>query len=301
MFPAMRKAAEGARLAEEVGHVLYVAAGKAALALAAGERGEDATFTTLVSEAETTLQAVGALPLLSLVVVARGRHALAKEQFSKAYEHLARLFNPADPAYHPFVRGWVLADFAEAIARSGRDHNGTAALLSEWEKIAASIGTRALSAQIDFARAVLAADDEAQDRFQVALSSGYPYRNARAQLAFGVWLRRQRRHTDARAPLRDALETFVSLGLTRRAEQAHRELRASGETTRNRGPSSWAELTAQELQIARLAAEGLSNKEIGERLYLSPRTIGTHLYKIFPKLGITSRTQLRDALGQHEI
>lgn len=125
-------------------------------------------------------------------------------------------------------------------------------------------------------------------------------RHARAQFASGVWLRRQRRLTDARAPLREALETFDSLGLTRRAEQAYRELRASGQTIRNRTSTTLAELTAQELQIARLAAEGLSNKEIGERLYLSPRTIGSHLYKIFPKLGITSRTQLRDAVGPHE-
>jgi DNA-binding CsgD family transcriptional regulator len=297
MFPAMTKAAEGTRLAGEVGHIVFAAAGKASLALTAGERGDDETFATLLSEAETTLQAVGAYPLLSLIVIARARQALATEQFSEAYEHLARLFDARDPVYHPLVRGWVLGDFAEAIARSGRGRTGSDALLDEWEEIARSIGTRLLGAQIDYARAVLADDDEAEERFKIALGSGSPYRTARAQFAYGAWLRRQRRLSDARAPLREALETFDSLGLTRRAEQANRELRASGETTRNRTSSTWAELTAQELQIARLAAEGLSNKEIAERLYLSPRTIGSHLYKIFPKLGITSRTQLRDALG----
>jgi len=300
MFPAMTKAAEGARLASEVGHILFVAVGKAALALTAGERGDDETFTTLISEAERTLQTSGAYPLLSLIVIARARQALATEQFSEAYEHLARLFDPGDPVYHPLVRGWVLADFAEAMARSGRDRTGSGALLDEWGEIATTIRTRLLGAQVDYARAVLADDDDADDRFQVALKSASPYRTARAQLAYGAWLRRQRRLTDARAPLREALETFDSLGLTRRAEQAHRELRASGESTRNRSSSAWAELTAQELQIAHLAAEGLSNKEIAERLYLSPRTIGSHLYKIFPKLGITSRAQLRDALGAQQ-
>jgi DNA-binding NarL/FixJ family response regulator len=81
-----------------------------------------------------------------------------------------------------------------------------------------------------------------------------------------------------------------------RAVQARRELRASGETPRRRTPKAWAQLTPQELQVAQLAAEGLSNKEIGERLYLSARTVGTHLYRLFPKLGVTSRAELRDAL-----
>jgi DNA-binding NarL/FixJ family response regulator len=81
-----------------------------------------------------------------------------------------------------------------------------------------------------------------------------------------------------------------------RAIQARRELRASGETARRRTPEAWAQLTPQELQVGQLAAEGLSNKEIAERLYLSTRTVGTHLYRLFPKLGITSRAELRDAL-----
>jgi DNA-binding NarL/FixJ family response regulator len=80
-------------------------------------------------------------------------------------------------------------------------------------------------------------------------------------------------------------------------ERARQELRASGETSRRRTPDAWDELTPQELQIAQLAAAGLTNREIGERLYLSHRTIGSHLYRIFPKLGVTSRSELRDAVG----
>ena len=102
---------------------------------------------------------------------------------------------------------------------------------------------------------------------------------------------------ESRAPLREAALSFEGLGLLRFAERALRELRASGETPRRRVPEAWAQLTPQELQIAQLATEGLSNRDIGERLYLSPRTVGSHLYRLFPKLGVTSRTQLREALG----
>src|SRR5262249_58079305 len=105
---------------------------------------------------------------------------------------------------------------------------------------------------------------------------------ARARLAYGVWLRRiRRRATDARAPLREAAEIFTALGQQSYAERALSELRASGETARRRVPEAWAELTPQELQIAQLAAQGMSNKEIGERLYISPRTARTHLHHLF--------------------
>jgi DNA-binding CsgD family transcriptional regulator len=86
--------------------------------------------------------------------------------------------------------------------------------------------------------------------------------------------------TESRAPLREAAQSFDALGLLRFAERARRELRASGETPRRRVPGAWAQLTPQELQIAQLAAEGLSNREIGERLYLSHRTVGSHLYRL---------------------
>jgi DNA-binding NarL/FixJ family response regulator len=102
--------------------------------------------------------------------------------------------------------------------------------------------------------------------------------------------------TQSRAPLREAAETFDALGLLRYAERARRELRASGERVRRRVTGGWAQLSPQELQIAQLAAEGLSNRKIGEQLYLSHRTVESHLYRLFPKLGVTSRAQLRDAL-----
>ena len=109
---------------------------------------------------------------------------------------------------------------------------------------------------------------------------------------YGRWLRRQRRVADSRAPLRTAREGFDALAFPRLAESARQELRASGETSRRRIPAAWDQLTPQELQIARLAAAGFSNREIGEQLYITHRTVEYHLHKVFTKLGLASRGQL---------
>ena len=119
---------------------------------------------------------------------------------------------------------------------------------------------------------------------------------ARAHLLYGEWLRRQRRRTGAREQLRAACQMLDAIGMDGFAERARRELRAAGGTARKRAVTTGVELTAQEAQIARLAADGLSNPEIGTRLFLSPRTVQYHLGKVFTKLGITSRGQLSRAL-----
>jgi DNA-binding CsgD family transcriptional regulator len=150
------------------------------------------------------------------------------------------------------------------------------------------------------ARALVADPTEAGDRFEEALAADlarWPFQRARIQLAYGQWLRRDRRIADSRSLLRAARDTFDALGCVPWSEQARRELRASGERSRRRVPEARDQLTAQELQIAQLAADGLSNREIGQRLYLSHRTVSTHLYRVFPKLGITSRGELSAALA----
>src|SRR6185369_10570759 len=124
----------------------------------------------------------------------------------------------------------------------------------------------------------------------------WPFTRARLELEYGLWLRRQRRAADARIPLRAARDTFDALGAVPWSERARQELRATGETSRRRTHDLSDALSPQELQIARLAAAGLSNKEIGQQLFLSHRTVGSHLYRIFPKLGVTARAHLRDAL-----
>jgi len=119
---------------------------------------------------------------------------------------------------------------------------------------------------------------------------------ARSHLLYGEWLRRERRRRDARVQLRTAHDMLDAMGIQAFAERARRELRATGETARKRSPETSTELTAQEAQIARLAREGLSNPEIGARLFISSRTVQYHLKKVFAKLGISSRTQLDRAL-----
>jgi len=114
---------------------------------------------------------------------------------------------------------------------------------------------------------------------------------------YGEWLRRERRRTDARVHLRAAIDGFRRLGAVPWAERAEAELRATGETVRKRDASALDQLTPQELQIAGLVADGLTNREIAAQLFLSPRTVDYHLHKVFTKLGVASRTELvRDGL-----
>ena len=116
---------------------------------------------------------------------------------------------------------------------------------------------------------------------------------ARAHLLYGEWLRRARRRAEAREQLRLAHTMYSEMGMHAFAERARRERVATGETVRKRSPETRDTLTAQELQIARMAAEGRTNSEIGGQLFISPRTVEWHLRKVFTKLGITSRTELR--------
>jgi DNA-binding CsgD family transcriptional regulator len=158
-----------------------------------------------------------------------------------------------------------------------------------------------------YARALLAPADEAAERFSTALAgdlADWPFDRARIQLAYGSWVRRQGGPTDARALLRSAAGTFEAVGAAAWARRAHRELRASGSpisatsvATTSGATDPPGRLTAQELQVARLAAAGLRNREIAEKLFLSPRTVTTHLTRIFPKLGITSRRELAEAIA----
>ncbi|HEV2259736.1 MAG TPA: LuxR C-terminal-related transcriptional regulator, partial [Streptosporangiaceae bacterium] len=148
----------------------------------------------------------------------------------------------------------------------------------------------------------LLSDGEAADRlYREALDrlgrSGMRPDLARAHLLYGEWLRRQQRRTDAREQLRTAGQLLDTIGMEAFADRARRELLAAGGTARRRAVTAMVELTAQEAQIARLAAEGLSNSEIATRLFLSPRTVQYHLGKVFTKLDVTSRIQLSRVLS----
>jgi DNA-binding CsgD family transcriptional regulator len=294
---AITVADEAARVAGETRQTRYVAVAHLAHAVAAAGLGDEETATRLIAGAEAALLPMGAHPLLALVALARGRTALAAERPTEAYTELVRIFTPTDTAYQPFVQGWALADLAEAAVHGEGDLHLVRRILRTWRQVAADTTAPHLEVQVAYASALLA-----EEQVQGAMTfdaPGWPFYAARARLALGEGLRRQHRDAEARTPLREAARTFDALGQRRYADRALRELRATGERARRRTPEAWTELSPQELQIAQLAAEGLSNREIGQRLYLSHRTIGTHLYNLFPKLGITSRAQLRDALEPH--
>jgi DNA-binding CsgD family transcriptional regulator len=151
-------------------------------------------------------------------------------------------------------------------------------------------------------RALLSDGDAADSLYREAIqrlgSTRVRLQLARAHLVYGEWLRRERRRVEARNHLRTALEMFTSMGTDAFAARAERELLATGERVRKRSVETREELTAQETQVTRLAGEGLSNAEIGARLFISRHTVAYHLRKVFSKLDITSRSQLRHALPE---
>ena len=232
--------------------------------------------------------------------LARGFALITSGRHAEAVDALVQLFDPASPTYHQRERFSGVMFLAEAAVHANR-HDDARAVIADLEQVAAMTPAPLLHVQLSYARAVLADDTEAERLYLAALGQNlarWPWVRARLELAYGRWLRRQRRVAESRQPLRSAQITFDLIGASSWSEQARSELRAAGERTRAPGLSAQNVLSAQELQIARLAAEGLSNREIGERLYLSPRTIGSHLYRIFPKLEIISRAQLAARIGQ---
>jgi DNA-binding CsgD family transcriptional regulator len=295
---AASAAAEAVQLARETGQVRWAVAADLVLATLAGERGDFDTSAALARQAEAELLPIGAKPMLSLVQFARGRGAVAHQQYADGYDHLSRILDPGDVAHHPFVGAWALADLIEAAFNLDR-RDEAARHVAQLEALASATSSSYLRASLAYVRPLAADDERAGELFDAGLNgelSSWPCFRARLLLAYGRWLRRRRRIADSRAPLRAAKESADALGFDGLAEHARQELRASGETARRRVPDARDQLTPQELQIAELAAAGLSNREIGQRLYLSHRTVGSHLYRIFPKLGVTSRAQIAEAL-----
>jgi ATP/maltotriose-dependent transcriptional regulator MalT len=297
---ALAAGEEARRLATEFGGPLWIAGGETVLSVVAGMRGDADAAERGAARAEQLGLAAGGKVTVALAQFGRVLSALGESRHRDAYASARRLFDPADPAYHLVVARWLIADLAEAALHADRVAEGRELLA----QVEATTGARPavwIELNVRHARALLARDAaRAQRRFDDALTAdlrGWPFQRARLLLAYGEWLRRQRRIADSRAPLRTARDLFDTLGCMSWSERARRELRASGESSRRRDPAARDQLTAQELQIAQLAAQGLSNREIGQRLYVSHRTISTHLYRIFPKLGITARGELLEALS----
>lgn len=296
---AITTADECRRLADETRQVIYLCGAWTAQAEVLGLHGDLEQAEALLAQAERIVLPRRLSDMLAVVESVRGTALLTAGQHSAAYRRLRRVFDPGDVAHHPRELFRAISPFAEAAAHTGH-RDEARALLVAVEGSAALNPAPKLHLGLAYARAVLADEADAEPLYLAGLdlaSQRWPLERARLQLAYGAWLRRRRRARESRAPLRAAGDTFNAMGLGPWGERARQELRASGETRAARGYISWTDLSPQELQIARLAADGLSNAEIGQRLYLSHRTVGSHLYRVFPKLGITSRGQLRDALN----
>ncbi len=295
---AASSAAEGAVLARDTNQPQHAVTGDLIAAVVAAMRGTETDIEGMLAVPERTILVTRGGPLRAPAHLARGAAALADGRYEDATRALLPVFDDTDEAFHRFMRWPAVLDLVEAAAGSGQLER-IRDVVAELEAIAAKTNPPILSAGLACARPLLASDGEADVLFEAALAqdlSSHRFLRARTLFAFGRRLRRERRSADARVPLRKSIELFDALGATRWSGRARDELRATGETVGKRTPDARDRLTAQELQIVQLAAQGLSNRAIGERLFVSHRTIGSHLYHIYPKLGITARTQLRDAL-----
>jgi DNA-binding CsgD family transcriptional regulator len=211
----------------------------------------------------------------------------------------ARQASDAAPERLNLISHWALVELVEACVRSGNSDLAAEALEQLVEAPSASGADWGLGI-VARSRALVSVDEAAEPLYLDAITrlGRTPLRLelARAHLVYGEWLRRENRRMDAREQLRIAYELFTNFGAAAFAERTRRELLATGEKVRKRTDEARGQLTAQEEQIARLAAEGQTNQEIGAQLFLSPRTVEWHLHKVFTKLGVGSRMKLRDKL-----
>ncbi|WP_424887151.1 AAA family ATPase [Streptomyces sp. XH2] len=290
---------EGLALARETGLGNSMAAHLANLAVCAAVLGQEDECRARAQEAlaiaiphRLGLRAGVASYALGLLDLGLGR-------FDRAHERLTALASAGPGAGHHMVVWGSAADRVEAAVAAGdRAAAGAAAeFLGQWSAEAASPRARALVARC---RALVADDAEAPGLLRKALGllaadsdqDATAYDRARTELLLGERLRRDRRVGEARPHLRNAADAFHRMGALPWERRARGELRAAGETAAPDGPGALDGLTAQELRIARLVAEGVSNRDVAARLFLSPRTVEYHLYKVYPKLGISSRTEL---------
>jgi DNA-binding CsgD family transcriptional regulator len=286
---AAANAKEGVQLAREIGQHDLVAQDLVMLALIAALRGSEDECRSIAAESRELASArrIGivleaAQWALTVLELGLGR---AEEALRRCREISATM-----------VVFWGGLDRMEAAIRAGEPETARAWLevFEPWAENGGAAWARAVALHC---RALLSEDEsEAERLFRSALEghaeAARPFEQARSELAYGEFLRRAGRRVEARAHLQAALDRFEGLGAALWAERARVELRASGRTARKRDPSTSADLTPQELQIARFVAEGLTNREVAAQLFLSPRTIDFHLRNVYRKLSISSRTAL---------
>ncbi|GAA2298414.1 LuxR family transcriptional regulator [Nonomuraea roseoviolacea subsp. roseoviolacea] len=292
---AKASATEAVRIADDTGQHHRVDHLQGVLAWIAAVSGDGRTCEQLTTAVRDHATDHGNVSSLSWAVWAQGLLDLGQGRARAALDHLEAGLTGA--VRHQLSTTLLVPDLVEAAVRCEQPERAGAPLVrfDEWATATRQPWARAVALRC---KALLAArDEEAEAHYTAAISlhqnGGRPFEEARTRLLFGEWLRRSRRKADARVHLRQALQTFERAGAEPWAVRARSELRATGEVAaavRTTGVASL--LTSQELQIVRLAAQGATNRDIAARLFLSPRTVGYHLHKVFPKLGVASRTEL---------
>jgi DNA-binding CsgD family transcriptional regulator len=246
--------------------------------------------------AESGLIAARARRALGIAALADGSHLLA-------FTQLRQLFSEAGAPVHSIFSYLGVADIATAAVRADRRMEGQDVLERALSHLDGTASPR-LEQLIARARGILASPGDAETHFDKALSDPagdqWPFERAQLRLDYAEWLRRRRHIKDATTVLMEALGTFRRLRARSWAQRTEAELRACGVAVVGAPGEGDAlgELTPQQRQIVRLASDGLTNREIGDRLFLSPRTVGSHLYRSFPKLGVADRHQLRDVIAR---
>ena len=297
---ALALAAESAVLCDARGYRLYGWSVRYATAFIAGDRGDRATCRMICEGMVQWAAPRNVGRLQEFAHHALGQAALAAGDFEECYTHVTTISPPGVLRSHNPQAMWTALALVDAAVHTGRVAEARAHVDAMRQS-----GLRKLSPRFALvtaaARATVAPDDEASDRFDEALGlpgvEQWPFELARVQLAYGERLRRLRQTRAARIQLAAALEGFERLSADAWSQRAATELAATGATRRRSIDGSALTLTPQEREIAQLAATGMTNRDIATQLYVSPRTVSAHLYRIFPKLGITSRAALRDALS----
>ncbi|MER6989668.1 helix-turn-helix transcriptional regulator [Saccharopolyspora hirsuta] len=291
---AWNEATQALQIAQELGHRQWIGDTSGVLAYLAAVTGDEQRCHAFADDALAAPEPGSPAPGASWAQWALALLDLGNARWDSALARLTALHT--GPVRHQLPGLRSIPDLIEAAARLGRttDVHTPLAQLTSWAYHAEQPW---IDAHVHRCRALLAPDEDAAELYLAALRchpDDRPFERARTALLYGEWLRRARRKSDARAQLRDAFETFRRLDAAPWAERARTELDATGEAVPEPAGGALAALTPQERKIIRLAARGLSNKDIAAQLFLSPRTVGYHLYKAFPKLGVTARTELAD-------
>ncbi|MFB9965558.1 helix-turn-helix transcriptional regulator [Sinosporangium siamense] len=292
---------EGLALCDKHGYQMPAWSGVYLRAMLAAARGQEEAATESADRLTRWATPRGARALLAYASQIRALAALGRGDFEEAYRQSAAISPAGVLASHVPHALWSIADLVEACVRAGR-HAEAASHAAAVDRAGVAVISPRLAMVSGASAAMVAPGGRYPRLFEAALATAgaerWPFERARLQLVYGERLRRDRATTEARTQLSAALDTFRSLDARPWVARAGTELRATGLSIGQGEATGMASLTPQQREIAMLAAEGLTNKQIGERLFLSPRTVANHLYQLFPKLGVVSRAALRDALTE---